>query len=236
MTDILTVKDTNCSYGHTQVIWNVSFRVENQEVCSIIGANGAGKTTLLKALSGLLQPVSGSIVFDGTSIEKALPHDIVKMGLVQIPEGGGVFPHMTVLENLRVGSYLIDGKEAEKNLALVFELFPILNERKRQLANTLSGGERQMLGIGKGLTASPRLLLLDEPSLGLSPKMVLKVFSTIQEINEKGVPILLVEQNVHHALEMAKRAYVLENGSITREGFSGDLLQDDYVRKAYLGA
>ena len=234
--DILAVIGANCFYGHTQVIWDASFKVEHLEICSIIGANGAGKTTLLKTLSGLLPPSPGSIFFNRIQIEKAAPHQIVKMGLIQIPEGGGTFPHMTVLENLKIGAYLRGREETGKNLHTVFELFPILDERKKQLANTLSGGERQMLGIGKGLMASPKLLLLDEPSLGLSPKMVLKVLSTIQEINKREVPILLVEQNVHHALEMARRAYILENGRIVMEGFSKELVNNDHVRQAYLGA
>ena len=234
--DILSVKDASCAYGQSQVIWNASFRVERNEICAIVGANGAGKTARLKALSGLLRVRAGSILFNGDPIERSEPHDVVKKGLVQIPEGGGIFPHMTVLENLKVGAYLRGQEETRENLAKVFALFPRLEERRTQLAHGLSGGERQMLGIGKGLMASPQLLLLDEPSSGLAPKLVLDVLAAIRQINGSGVSILLVEQNVHHALDMAARAYGLESGHITLEGLARDLVQNDHVRKAYLGA
>lgn len=233
---LLKVKDLNCLYGHSQVLWNLSFGMEEGEIIAFIGSNGAGKTTLLKTLSGLLPARSGNIEFKGNRIDHFPPHKIVELGLSQIPEGGGIFPFMTVLENLKVGAFLpLNWKKISQNLDLVFQLFPDLKERKDQLAGTLSGGERQMLGIGKGLMASPKLLLIDEPSLGLAPRLVLRVFGTINEIQKRGVTILLVEQNVHHALGMVSRGYVLENGRIVLEGNSETLMGNEQIRRSYLG-
>lgn len=233
----LIAEGLNGYYGHTQVLWNLSFRLEEKEAIAIVGSNGAGKTTLLRALSGLLLAKSGKIEFGGQRIDSLPPHRIVGLGLSQIPEGGGIFPFMTVLENLKMGAFLPSNrKNMSINLDLVFQLFPDLTYRKYQMAGTLSGGERQMLGIGKGLMASPRLLMMDEPSWGLAPKLVLRVFDTIKEIKQQGVTILLVEQNIHHALSMASRAYVLENGRIVLEGASEDLMGNEHVQKSYLGA
>ncbi len=233
----LRVEGLNGYYGHSQVLWNLSFKAEEEEVIAIVGSNGAGKTTLLKALSGLLSARSGTIEFGGQRIDRFPPHRIVGLGLSQIPEGGGIFPFMTVLENLKMGAFLPSNwKKISKNLEFVFQLFPDLRERKHQMAGTLSGGERQMLGIGKGLMASPKLLMMDEPSWGLAPKLVLRVFDTIHEIKRRKVTILLVEQNVYHALSMASRAYVLENGRIVLEGASEALMGNELVQRSYLGA
>jgi len=233
----LTVEGLNGYYGHTQVLWDLSFRVDEKEGIAVVGSNGAGKTTLLRALSGLLLAKSGKIEFSGQRIDSLSPHRIVDLGLSQIPEGGGLFPFMTVLENLKMGAFLPPNwKKMSGNLEFVYQLFPDLEERKNQMAGTLSGGERQMLGIGKGLMASPKLLMMDEPSWGLAPKLVLRVFDTIREIKQRGVTILLVEQNIHHALSMASRAYVLENGRIVLEGTAEALMGNEYVQKSYLGA
>ncbi len=233
----LRVEGLNGFYGHSQVLWNLSFRVGEGEMVAMVGSNGAGKTTLLRALSGLLSERPGRIEFEGRRIDELPPHKIVEAGLGQIPEGGGVFPFMTVMENLKMGAFLRwNWRRMAGNLDLVFGLFPDLKERRHQMAGTLSGGERQMLGIGKGLMASPRLLMMDEPSWGLAPKLVLRVFDTIKEIKDRGVTILLVEQNVHRALSLASRAYVLENGRIVLEGTSQALMGDEHIQKSYLGA
>ena len=233
----LKVEGLNGYYGHSQVLWDLSFQVEEGEMVAMVGSNGAGKTTLLRALSGLLSERRGKIEFNGRRIDPLSPHKIVEAGLGQIPEGGGVFPFMTVMENLKMGAFLPwNWRRMSENLDLVFELFPDLKERKHQMAGTLSGGERQMLGIGKGLMASPRLLMMDEPSWGLAPKLVLRVFDTIREIKDRGVTILLVEQNVHRALNLASRAYVLENGRIVLEGSSQALMGNEHIQKSYLGA
>jgi branched-chain amino acid transport system ATP-binding protein len=233
----LKVDSLNGYYGHTQVLWDLHFHVAEREVVAIVGSNGAGKTTLLRCLSGLLSVRTGKIEFGGQNIDHLSPHRIVELGVSQIPEGGGVFPFMTVLENLKMGAFLpTNWKKASQNLQFVFQLFPDLEERKNQMAGTLSGGERQMLGIGKGLMASPKFLMMDEPSWGLAPKLVLRVFNTVEEIQKRGVTILLVEQNIHHALAIASRGYVLENGRIVLEGSSRQLIENEHVRKSYLGA
>jgi len=230
------VNNINVFYGDLQALWNVSFKVEKGEVVVIVGSNGAGKTTILKTISGLLHPKSGMINFSGNRIEKDPPHKIVNLGIAQIPEGRHLFPYMTVLENLEVGSYTSRAREKKnETIEWVYQLFPILKERKSQLAGTLSGGERQMLAVGRGLMSRPKLLMLDEPSLGLAPKLVLQVFDIVKKVNEEGVTILLVEQNVRHALEIANRAYVLETGKITLEGTGKKLLVSDHVKKAFLG-
>lgn len=233
---MLKVDGINVFYGDVQVLWEVSFEVDEGEIMVIVGSNGAGKTTTLKTTSGLLHPASGTIRFLGEKIDRVSPHRVVEMGIAHIPEGRRLFPYMTTLENLEMGAYTSRARGKRKeNLEWVFELFPILRERKDQLAGTLSGGEQQMLAIGRGLMSGPRLLMLDEPSLGLAPMLVLEVFETVKRINEQGVTIILVEQNVHHALELADRAYVLENGRITLEGTGKELLENDYVKEAYLG-
>lgn len=233
---MLEVDKINVFYGDLQALWDVSFRVNNGEIVVIAGSNGAGKTTILKTISGLLHPKSGTINLLGRRIDKNPPHNIVDLGVAHIPEGRHLFPYMTVLENLEIGGYTRRAREKkDETLEWVYQLFPILKERKKQLAGTLSGGERQMLAVGRGLMSRPKLLMLDEPSLGLAPKLVLTVFDIVKNINEEGVTILLVEQNVRHALEITDRAYVLETGKITLEGKGKELLASDYVKKAFLG-
>jgi len=233
---MLEIEGVNVFYGDIQALWDVSFRVNEGELVVIVGSNGAGKTTTLKTISGLLSPASGKINFLGERIDKASPHHIVELGIAHIPEGRRLFPYMTVLENLEMGAYTRRAREKRgETLEWVYELFPILAERKDQLAGTLSGGEQQMLAIGRGLMSRPKLLMLDEPSLGLAPMLVLSVFETVRQINEQGVTVMLVEQNVRHALELADRAYVLENGRITLQGTGKELLENEYVKEAYLG-
>lgn len=234
--DVLDVRTINCSYGHSQVLWDVSISVRMNEIVAVVGSNGAGKTTLLRAICGLHKISRGSILWKEKEITNIPPHQIVESEISQIPEGGGIFPYMTVVENLKIGAYSKKNWiNRSQNIEKVLSFFPELKDRKNQLAGTLSGGERQMLGIGKGLMASPKLLILDEPSLGLSPKLVIKVLNAIREIRKQGAAVLLVEQNVHHAMEMSNRAYVLENGHIIRSGEARSLLEDDHVKKAYLG-
>lgn len=233
---MLRVNKINVSYGNIQVLWDMSFDVEKGEVVSMVGSNGAGKTTTLKTISSLLKPTSGTIEFLGERIDRLPPNMIVRKGIAHVPEGRRVFPRLTVLENLRMGSYVPEAKKRRKEtLRWVFDLFPRLEERKKQLAGTLSGGERQMLAIARGLMPSPKLLMLDEPSLGLAPKLVLDVLETVEHLHEEGVTILLVEQNVHHALKLADRAYVLETGHIKLHGTGKELLNNPEVKKTYLG-
>ena len=234
---MLKVEGIDVYYGNVQALWRVSLEVNEGEIVSVIGANGAGKSTTLKTISGLLHPTSGGIKFFGEKIDSLTPDQIVERGIAHIPEGRRLFPYLTVTENLKLGAYVSGAREkARESIQWVYELFPILRERKNQLAGTLSGGEQQMLAIARGLMSRPKLLMLDEPSLGLAPKLVLQVFNIVKKLNkEEGVTILLVEQNVHHALRMADRAYVLETGRITMEGTGKELLNDAYVKKAYLG-
>jgi len=233
---MLKVDKINVFYGDLQALWDVSFEVNEGEKVVIVGANGAGKTTTLRTISGLLRPRSGSIEFLGKRIDKLPPHEIVELGIAHVPEGRRLFPRMTVLENLEMGAYTKRAREKfDDTLEWVFSIFPRLRERKKQIAGTMSGGERQMLAIARGLMSKPKLLMLDEPSLGLAPKLVVKTFEVIERINEEGVTILLVEQNVRHALELADRGYVLETGRITLSGTGEELLKNDYVKKAYLG-
>jgi len=233
---MLQVKSINVFYGSMQALWNVSIEVKKGEIVAIIGSNGAGKTTTLMTISGILRPKPGEIYFNGTRIDSLEPFQIVDLGISHVPEGRRVFPYMTVLENLLIGAYTPRAKKRIKDsLEFVFNLFPRLKERKKQLANTLSGGEQQMLAIGRGLMASPSLLMLDEPSLGLAPNLVDAIFDVIEQIRKEGVTILLVEQNVREALEIADRAYVLETGKIVMEGKAKELLEDERIKKAYLG-
>jgi branched-chain amino acid transport system ATP-binding protein len=233
---MLEVNAVSTFYGNIQALWDVSLGVEEKEIVALVGANGAGKTTMLNTISGLIRPASGSMQFCGLGIDRMLSYQIVKIGISHIPEGGKPFPDMTVRENLEMGAYSgATWRKRGETLEQVYKMFPILKERERQLARTLSGGERQMLAIGRGLMSRPRLCALDEPSYGLAPLLVREIFNVIQALRDHGMTLLLVEQNVQQTLEIADRAYVLENGRIVLEGPSRDLLTSDYVRKAYLG-
>ncbi len=232
---LLNLTGVKVSYGTVEALHGIDLRVEEGEIVSILGANGAGKSTALLTISGLIKPREGEIYFDGKSIVKIPAHDIVGMGVAQAPEGRRVFGAMTVLENLRLGAFRIKNKN-NKTLEWIFDLFPRLRERSGQLAGTLSGGEQQMLAIGRALMAQPRLLLLDEPSLGLAPLLSRSIFKTIKEINAQGVTILIVEQNARAALRLAHRGYVLEVGRVVMEDSAERLLADESVREAYLGA
>ncbi len=237
MKEILKVTGLNVNYGAIHAIHNVSLTVNEGEVVSLIGANGAGKTTILHTITGLTKAASGSVLFEGAELLTTEPHKIVTMGMAHVPEGRHVFAQMTVTENLEMGAYFRrDKDQVEKDMADVLRRFPRLRERSRQLAGTLSGGEQQMLAVGRALMSHPRILLLDEPSMGLSPLLVKEIFTTIQEVNQEGVTILLVEQNAKMALSIANRAYVLETGDVVMEGEGQAMLRDDNVRKAYLGA
>lgn len=233
---MLEVKDIDVYYGAIHALKKLSITVEKGSIVTLIGANGAGKTTTLKTISGLLRPRSGSIMFDNVDITKVPPEKIVGKGISQVPEGRRVFPSMTVLENLEMGAYLRnDKKEIEADLEGVFFRFPRLKERKKQMAGTLSGGEQQMLAIGRALMARPQLLLMDEPSMGLAPLLVKEIFSIIKDINERGTTILLVEQNANMALSIADKAYVIETGEIVLQGSAQELMNSPEVKKAYLG-
>ena len=233
---MLEVCDVATVYGKVQALWDVCLEVHEAEIVALVGSNGAGKTTLLKAITGMLTPVSGTVEFMGRRIDKLPPHTIVELGISHIPEGGRVFPDMSVRENLEMGAYPMDAwKQKQETVEQVYELFPLLKERDTQLARTLSGGERQMLAIGRGLMSRPKLCLFDEPSYGLAPLMVKEIFRIIGELRSQGITVLLVEQNVRHSLEIADRAYVLENGRICLQGECGELLQSETVRQAYMG-
>lgn len=233
----LEIKDLRVHYGKIEAIKGISVTVNEGEIVTLIGANGAGKTTTLKTISGLRKVSSGSIVFDGVDISTMQAHERVELGISQVPEGRGIFPGMTVLENLEIGKYFRKDRAAEmaEDLERVYTLFPRLKERISQAGGTLSGGEQQMLAIGRALMARPRVLLLDEPSMGLAPMMIQNIFNIITEINKSGTTILLVEQNAQQALQRAHRAYVLETGSVVKEAKASDLLNDPVVRAAYLG-
>jgi branched-chain amino acid transport system ATP-binding protein len=233
---LLTIKDLEVRYGAIVALHGISLHVEQGEIVTLIGSNGAGKTTTLRAISGLLRPSRGEVVFEGKVISKIQPHEIVRLGVAQAPEGRGIFANMTVDENLRLGAYArSDHDQILLDRKWALELFPRLQERLKQSAGTLSGGEQQMLAIARALLARPKLLLLDEPSLGLAPQIVQTIFKIIREINAKGTTILLVEQNAHMALKVANRAYVLEVGRVAMEGPAEKLAASDEVRKAYLG-
>ena len=233
---MIEVKDLEVYYGMIQAIKGVSFHVNEGEVIALIGANGAGKTTILHTVSGLLSPKSGSVLFEGQDITKVPGHKIVSMGLAHVPEGRRVFAQLTVLQNLKMGAYTRKNKEEIRHtLENVFLRFPRLEERQNQLAGTLSGGEQQMLAMGRALMSHPKIILMDEPSMGLSPIFVNEIFDIIQEVSKGGTTVLLVEQNAKKALSIADRAYVLETGRIVLEGKAEQLLQNDSIRKAYLG-
>jgi len=232
---MLTIQNLNVHYGMIQAVHDVSFHVEQGEIVSLIGANGAGKTTILRTISGLIRPSKGSVTFEGKPIEKEAPQKIVASGLSQVPEGRHVFPGLTVQENLEMGAFLRKDSGVKADYEQVYQKFPVLKERLSQDAATLSGGEQQMLAMGRALMSKPRLLLLDEPSMGLAPIFIKESFSIFQEIKEQGTTVLLIEQNAKMALSIADRGYVLETGKIVLEGTGQELMASDEVRKAYLG-
>lgn len=233
---MLEIQDIRVNYGMINAIKGISFSVDKGEVIALIGANGAGKTTTLHTISGLLRPKSGQILFNGLDITKVQPHKIVSMGIAHVPEGRRVFSQLSVMDNLKMGAFTrSDAKEKEETLETVFSRFPRLKERMNQAAGTLSGGEQQMLAMGRALMSRPQIILMDEPSMGLSPLLVSEVFDIIQSISKSGTTVLLVEQNAKKALSIADRAYVLETGKIVLSGNAADLINDDSVKKAYLG-
>jgi branched-chain amino acid transport system ATP-binding protein len=233
---MLKVEGISTHYGDIQVLWDASLDVRSEEMVTMVGSNGSGKTTTINTIAGMLHPTSGTIQFLGQPIHQLPTHKIVERGISLIPEGRKLFPEMTVLENLELGAYFPNArKKIPGTLQWVFGLFPRLEERKAQLAGTLSGGEQQMLTVGRGLMSIPHLLLIDEPSMGLAPILVAELFRTIRKINQEGVTVFLVEQNSRLAMEISDRTYVLENGRIVREGESKELLKDDDIRRAYLG-
>ena len=233
---MLEIKGIDVFYGDAQALWEVSLRVKEKEIVTLLGGNGAGKSTTLRAVSGLLKPRRGSISLAGVRLDRINPHQIILQGLSHVPEGRRLFANMTVMDNLLAGAYTPAAwKNREAAVQGMVEIFPILKERRNQLAGTLSGGEQQMCAIARAMVSQPRVLLLDEPSLGLAPVIVERIFEVVQKINGNGVTVLLVEQNAHIALQIAHRGYVIETGRMVLEGVSSELLQNDYIKKAYLG-
>ncbi len=233
---MLRISKLNFSYGDLKVLWDVDLEVKDGEIVTVLGANGAGKSTILRNVSRLVKPTSGTIHLDGVELNRLQSHEVVERGVVQVPEARRIFPEMTVVENLRMGSFVkATRKDRAKNMERVFALFPRLAERRDQLGGTMSGGEQQMLAIARGLMANPKVLLLDEPSLGLSPLLVKSIFEIIKEINKQGTTILLVEQNVYQSLHITHRAYVLETGRVVLSGTGAELLGNAHVKKAFLG-
>ena len=233
---MLKVDNVDTFYGKAQALWDVTLRIDEAEIVALIGSNGAGKSTLLNTISGLLRPASGSIEFLDQRIDSLAPHAIVKLGVSHIPEGRKLFSEMSVRENLELGAYTSQAwKQKGKTLEQVYQVFPALKEREKQLARTLSGGEQQMLAMGRGLMSGPKLCMFDEPSYGLAPRLMVEVFEVIKSLREQGITILLIEQNVPRTLEIADRAYVLENGRIVLEGTCAQCLENEHVKKAYLG-
>ena len=233
---MLKLDNINAYYGDLQALWGVSLQVNEGELVALVGPNGAGKTTTLRVITGLLKHPSGSVTFESNDLSKETVHKIVELGISQVPEGGRIFSGMSVLENLELGAFIPEARQGkDQSLKWVYEIFPRLEERQNQQAGTLSGGERQMLAIGRALMSKPKLLLLDEPSFGLAPILVQQMFLMIEEINKHGVTVLLVEQNVRMALESAHRSYVIENGRIVGQGSGDDLLSFESIRSAYLG-
>jgi branched-chain amino acid transport system ATP-binding protein len=232
---MLKVEHLQVAYGKVQTLWDISFEVRQGEIVALIGANGAGKTTTLKTLSALLKPRAGTITLGGESLAGCSSSEVVQRGIVHVPEGRQLFPEMTVLDNLLMGAYSTGKSGRRERLDKVFSIFPLLKERGSQMAGTLSGGEQQMAAIGRGLMTEPRLLMLDEPSLGLAPIVVEEMFRAVRDINRSGVTVLLVEQNTQHALSLAHRGYVLEAGRVVMSGTGSELLANEEVRKAYLG-
>ena len=234
--EVIEVVDINVFYGPVQALWDVSFEIRAGEIVTLLGSNGAGKSTTIKIVQGLIHPASGEVRFLEKTIHRKSPHDIVARGLCLVPEERHLFPFMSVLENLELGAYPRHARRIrEQTLQWIYALFPVLKRRRQQEVHTLSGGEQQMVAIGRALMAKPKLLMMDEPSQGLAPLLVTELFGIISKINEEGISILLVEQNAQRALRLAHRAYVLENGRITREGPGKELLGDPYIRSAYLG-
>ena len=232
---MLALNGLRSGYGKIAVLHDVSLSIERGQIVTLIGANGAGKTTLLKTISGLIRPTAGTIEFEGQSIARLPAHKIVALGLSQVPEGRAILKRMTVMDNLRMGAFTRHDSEIAADIGKVFERFPVLAERREQMAATLSGGEQQMLAIGRALIARPSLLLLDEPSLGLAPKFITRIFQTLRELRQEGKTILLVEQNARQALQIADRGYVMERGRIVLSGNGGDLLNNPEVQRTYLG-
>ena len=233
---MLKIDSVSAQYGDIKVLWEASLEISSKEMVTMVGSNGSGKTTLINTIMGMMHPAGGRIEFLGQPIHQLPPHKIVERGISLIPEGRKLFPDMTVVENLQLGAYFPNArKKIPETLRWVFELFPRLQERKDQLVGTLSGGEQQMVTVGRGLMSLPQLLLIDEPSMGLAPIVVAELFRTIRTINKEGMTVFLVEQNARQAMEISDRTYVLENGRIVRAGMSKDLLKDDEIRKAYLG-
>ncbi len=233
---MLELKNVNISYGAIHAVHDVSLCVNDGEIVSLIGANGAGKTTILHTITGLKKAVSGSIMYDGTDLLKTEASKIINLGIAHVPEGRHIFPDMTVTENLEMGAYIRNDKsEIQTSMKEIFERFPRLKERRKQIAGTLSGGEQQMLAVGRALMSHPKILLMDEPSMGLSPLLVKEIFGIIKEVHKQGITVLLVEQNAKMALTVANRAYVLETGRISMDGDANELLNDEKVKKAYLG-
>jgi len=233
---MLEIENVSAAYGMIQILWDVSFKIKKKEIVSIIGPNGAGKTTLVKTIMGLLPAKSGTIRFKGENIENLPPYEIVKKGVSLIPEGREIFPRMTVKENLLLGAYTINDKQQVKeSRERIYQIFSVLRKKEKALAQTLSGGEQQMLVIGRSLMSNPELLILDEPSLGLAPIIVAKVLDTLRQINEEGVAVLLVEQNIRDSLNIADRGYVLEEGKIIIEGKGRELLSNEHIKEVYLG-
>jgi branched-chain amino acid transport system ATP-binding protein len=233
---VLQIRKLNFSYGDMQVLWDVDLDVKDGEIVTVLGSNGAGKSTILRNVSRLVRPNSGTITLDGVELNRLQSHQVVERGVVQVPEARRIFPEMTVVENLRMGSFVKSTRpDRQKNMDRVFSLFPRLAERKGQLGGTMSGGEQQMLAIARGLMGNPKVMLLDEPSLGLSPLLVKNIFDIIKEINRQGTTILLVEQNVYQSLHITHRAYVLETGRVVLSGTGAELLENAHVKKAFLG-
>jgi branched-chain amino acid transport system ATP-binding protein len=233
---VLEIRGIHVFYGDVQVLWDISFEVKEREVVALIGANGAGKSTTLKTISGLLRPAEGEVVFEGRPIHTVQPYNLIELGIAHVPEARRLFPEMSVEENLDMGSLKGDARDKRvETREEVYELFPRLRERRKQHAGTLSGGEQQMVAIGRGLMSRPRLLMFDEPSLGLAPILVREIFKVIERIREEGTTVLIVEQNVKQTLGIADRAYVLENGRVVMEGTGESLLGDEHVKTAYLG-
>jgi len=232
---MLRIENLQVAYGKVQALWGVSISIDAGQIVALVGANGAGKTSLLKTISGLIRPVSGTITFEGTRLDAAPSTQIVRRGLIHVPEARKLFPEMTVLENLLLGAYSTPVDRRGERLEQVFSVFPVLRKRQRQSAGTLSGGEQQMVAIGRGLMAAPKLLMLDEPSLGLAPLLVEEMFRVVEEVNRLGVTVLLVEQNTEHALSIAHRGFVLESGRIALSGSGAELLANPAVRRAFLG-
>jgi branched-chain amino acid transport system ATP-binding protein len=232
---VLQVKDLSSGYGKVTILRDINFQIEENEIVAVIGSNGAGKTTLLKTISKLISPFTGEIIFEGKNVTKYPPHLISRAGITHVPEGGKLFINMTVYENLLMGTYRNRKKIKNNILEEIYQIFPILKKRENQLAKTLSGGEKQMLSIGRSLAGQPKFIMLDEPSHGIAPKLVDEIYQKLSILKKKGITMLLVEQNINYALQFAERAYVLENGKIVMEGKSKELLNSEHVKRHYLG-